>query len=279
MTIDAAGLAKLTKEQLAAELTARILRKEAVYWNLCFDMSPRFAPGVKTLAVPRSVGIAVNDTPSDGSEIADASRTMNEDKISLDQFKTASDYVYDVHQQHSMVSLKEEFYVEALPSLVDYIETATANLYISSAANQVQMTGGAVNDEIEIDNLGQIAQEMDEANVPRNGRVAVLSPKQARILRSTQPIRDASAYGNNDSVRRGFVGEVEGFQIFQSNDNGANQSIITIDQMAMARVLANQFSRGEERQESKKRDFVSIDASFGIASRRAGQLIWLLDDQ
>lgn len=66
--------------------------------------------------------------------------------------------------------------------------------------------------------LAGLAQTMDEGNLPREGRVAFLTPYLARVLRIDKTIQSYDfTHGENDLLSR-TVTKVEGFMIVETNE-------------------------------------------------------------
>lgn len=275
MSTKSTQLAKLTRNELLADKIQSVLRDSAVVWPMLMDMSDRFPVGVKSAVIPGSKARTVGDTPSSGTELADGTTEFVTDTLTLDQFKTVHDYVYDVDQQHSAVDLKDEFYAEAPKDLADYIEAAAVAKLIADAANHKQLPGTS-NDEINLDFIGEIGQEMTEAKLPKQGRKLILSPRLARILRSEDSIRNASAFGNANSAQNGFIARAEGFDIYESNNLGGAEALAIVEGCA-AKAVAKEVEIDEQRQSAKKRVFVSCDAAYGMKALRQGTMIWKLN--
>lgn len=282
MSIKSTQLAKLTRNELLADQIQRVLRDTAIVWPLLMDISDRFLPGTKTATIPQSKSRTVGDTPSDGTEIADATGTVGTDVLTLDQFKTVSDYVYDTDQVYSAVDLKQDFYAEAPKDLADYIEAAAVAKLLSEASNHIQMSGSddaaspVANARLTVDDIGKLAEQMTTAKMPKNGRKLLVSPKQARLLRKDSVIQNAAAFGNANAIQNGMIAKLEGFDIFECNNLTANQAVAFVEG-AMVKAVAKEVAIDEERQSAKKRTFVSCDAFYGMKSLRGGSMIWRLD--
>jgi hypothetical protein len=271
MSVNATELAKLTKEEILANAIQRELRTRAVVWPILTDLSNRFDKGMKTAVIPRSTAKTVGNTPNDGSELADPDTTYKTDLLHLDQFKTIHDYVYDVDQVHSVIDLKGDFYAEAMPELAEYIEAAaTAQLQADGAeANEWMMPENG----LDLETVGVLSQKMSEDRISKSGRILLVSPKQARILRSFKEVRDASAYGNPNSIQNGFIARLDGFDILETVHLEPDEAI-AFHREAAAKAVAKEVQIDEERHSSRKRWFCSVDAVYGMKALRAGELIY-----
>lgn len=285
MSINAPSKAKLETEQLLANMVLQTLKKEVVFWNLLEDLTSRVMPGHKTVRIPRNLGRQVSDTPDDGTELANPTTQYTDDILVLDIHKTVYDYINDVEQAEVLLELKNDFYFDAPAALADKIEDEIIAYMIAVGTtrpdatpnpNKFQLAGGT-NNEITIDQVSDLNRQMTEANVPRSGRYLALSPNQLHVLRIQDGISDASKFGNNDAVVNGFVAKLHGFTIVESNGLGATQAI-AFHSSAVVKALSRQVKRDEERQASKKREFVSMDISYGRRAMRNADLIWFGDE-
>jgi len=279
MSIDVASKAKLETEQLLASMVLQSLKKEVVFWNLLTDLTTRVKPGHKTVRIPRNVGRQVSDTPSDGNELADPTTEYKDDILKLDIHKTVYDYIYDTEDAETLVELKSDFYFDAPAALADKIEdeiiaymiaVGTTRPDATANPNKFQLDGVTT---MSIDQVSSLNRQMTEANIPKSGRYLALSPNLLHELRIQDGISDASKFGNNDAVVNGFVATLHGFTIIESNGLSATQAL-AFHRDAVVKALSRQVSRDEERQSSKKREFVSLDISYGRAAIRNADLIW-----
>jgi hypothetical protein len=287
MSTQSTQLAKLTREEILADEIQRALRKQSVAWSLARDLSSRLRPGQRYTVIPRSIGRSVGDIPNNGSELADSATSYEKDTLELNKFKTVFDYVYDKDQAYSSIDLIDDFYVEAAPALAEQMEAdlvaemvaagTTKPVSLVANPNKFQLSGtddeSNANQKFELNQLSKIGKEMDEAKVPKSGRYAMISPKQAHLLRTQDAIQDASKFGNNNAVVNGQLAVLYGFTIVESQDLTANQ-VICFHSDAIVKAMAKDVTVDEERQSSKKRTFASMDSHYGTRVIRDGELIW-----
>jgi len=81
-------------------------------------------------------------------------------------------------------------------------------------------TGAAAN--FDEDDVADIASQMDQADIPEDGRVLVLKPAYFTSLLKSTGIKDASAFGGAEAIRQGNIPNLSGFAIFKSNLIPAN---------------------------------------------------------
>ncbi len=277
----------LSKEELLVDLTLVELREKTIFTPTCLDLSDRFKKGTVATTIPRRGGLEVEDRPNDGSEVAGSGLTYENDKLLIDNKKTVADFIYDEDEENSQVELKQDFYEDAGPALAEKIEADNVAKLIARGKtksdgstpnpNRFRLSGVG-NKLITLDQLGALNQKMTEAKISKNDRFFLVSPRQARAIRGWDAIRNASAYGNADAIQNGFVGKVEGFIILECNNLTAFE-VVAYQGKAIAWALAKQFKIDEERQATKKRDFVSVDANYGNQSVRDGILIFYGNDE
>ena len=284
-------LAKLTRTEILAEEIQRALRKMSVVWSLARDLSDRLRPGQRYTTIPRSVGRSVGNIDNSGTELADSATSYLKDTLEINKFKTVYDYVYDVDQAYSSVNLIDDFYVEAAPAMAEQLEADLIAAMVAAGStkpesgdpngNKFQLAGtdseSNANQRLNLSQLSLIGREMDEAKIPKSGRIAALSPKQAHELRIQDGIQDASKFGNNNAVVNGELARIYGFIVVESQDLTPNQ-VLCFHVDAVVKAMMKDVTVDEERQSSKKRTFVSMDAHYGVRVIRDGELIWFGDE-
>lgn len=275
MSIDSGSKTKLQTEDLLAAMTLQVLRKDMVFWPLLADVSSRVRTGVKTVRIPRNLGRTVATTPSNGTELSNPTTQYNDDILTLDQHKTVYDYINDVEEVETMLDLKADFYSDAPAALADSIESDIIAFLIAGAANHVQFDSGT-NTYPSLDQVSNINKLMTEAKIPKSGRYFAVSPAVLHQIRIQAGVSDASKFGNNDAVVNGFVTRLHGFSVIESAGLSSTQAI-AFHSDAAVKALSRSVKRDEERQASKKREFVSMDISYGRQMLRGGTLAWLLD--
>ena len=287
MGIDSASLAKLTKTEILADLIQRALYKDTVMWPLAADLSSRLGPGQRFTTIPRSLSKSTSDINSSGTELVDNSVAYKKDTLEINKFKTVYDYIYDVDKPYSVVDLKQDFFVEAAPAMAEKLEADLVASVIAAGGttpesavanpNKFQLAGtdssSNLNQALTLTQLSSLNQKMSEANVPKAGRYLFLSPKQVHELRILANITDASQFGSRDGLVNGEIARLHGFTVVESNHLSANQ-VIAMHVNSIVKAMSKNVTIDEERQASKKRDFVSIDAHYGVRVIRDGEHIW-----
>lgn len=158
----------------------------------------------------------------------------------------------DVDQAQANVNLMQAYMTEAAYALANDVDAALGSLYTEAGSNTLSIDLTATSPR---QNLYPVMVDagriLDEANVPRNGRWVVLSPKgYAHVLKETEFIH-ASAAGDQ-VIRTGEVGSIAGFSVYVSNNLalatsrkylfGTNAAITVADQVAKTEALRRESS-------------------------------------
>lgn len=272
------GVDKLTQEQILAALIVKELRKTSVVASTLIDLSTQFAKGKTKAAIPSAGALTVEDTPRDGSSVNGSDRVYDNTPLVITEYKTVADYIYDLDDHESTLDLMADFYADAPNALAERFETslvAMMRTYGLASDNKFQLDGTA-NQAITLDYVGILNEEMSTAKVPKSGRFLVVSPRQARILRSYDEVRNASRLGSDEAIRNGFIARLEGFDILESNDL-TQYEVMAYHSAAAAYGIGKEVKKDEQRESSKKRTFVSVDGGWG--SKVIRDLIWFGNEQ
>jgi hypothetical protein len=128
--------------------------------------------------------------------------------------------VDDVDKVQANIDLVEAYAQRAGYSMADHVDRFIAGLFTDAQAGDVTLNiTGTINAGDIINAFTQAALLLDNANVPSQGRWAVISPalhaaipKDARILQATQMGDDINRLGQN------AVGQLGGFTLYKSNN-------------------------------------------------------------
>lgn len=214
-------------------------------------------------------------------QLVDAQRTLV-----IDQCKYWAFEVDDVDARQAAGDLIGPATREAAFALADVVDQYIAGLYtgIQSAnaiTTPVTVTGESTEEWTRVwdDILVPLAVLLDEANVPREGRFAVIPPwLQGGLIRDDRFVRlDAS--GSPEALRNGQVGRAAGFDILLSNNcpvPSANQSVV-IAGNTTAITFAEQIAKVEAyRPESSFSDAVKGLALYGAKLVRPDSLAYAI---
>lgn len=200
------------------------LRKELVYGgpmvvNRDYEGEIRDAGDtvrITSISDPTIDDYVANSTTITPEELNDAQRTLVVDQAKYWAFK-----VDDVDARQAAGNVIPEAMSRAAYRLRDVVDQYIAGLYTGVvSANDlgtVAVTSGTPTDAYDAV-LVPLKVKLDEANVPTEGRYAVIPPWfHGRLLLDDRFIR-ADAAGTTEGLRNGFVGRAAGFDVFMSNN-------------------------------------------------------------
>ena len=189
----------------------------------------------KTAQFPKT-GIASAKYHTAGENIADAGNSYlsdikkNEVTISIDDVLIASTFLanidelkthYDVrsiYAQELGKALAKRFDIATMKTLVAGARTSTPT--ITGGKSGIQITGATLTTGTGLlDALFEVAEKLDNNDIPSEDRFAILTPTQYYKLISdpTTNIALNRDYGGEGSVARGVAPMVAGIKLFKSN--------------------------------------------------------------
>jgi hypothetical protein len=178
----------------------------------------------------RSIGRPTIATYTKGSttitpeQLTDAQRSLL-----INQAKYFAFEVDDIDLAQGPGGELEAGLMEAVYGLRDVADQYVAALYTEAqSANQigtVAVTTGA----LAYTQLRRLAVKLDEANVPRQGRYAVVPPWFHGLLLEEDKFVRVDASGTSEGLRNGIVGRALGFDVLVSN----NAVLVTGDDHAV----------------------------------------------
>jgi len=163
------------------------------------------------------------------SEVGNVSVTAYAGTVNYEELDDASKELLIDKKAYAAVSIDDVDNVQSKPKLLsklsermaygmaNYIDADIASLYSSAGITVTGTTGSPTNvtSATTISLFSGAGRELDEANAPQEGRVAVIPPwlKEKMIL--AKIIRDTD---NSATVTNGFVGRFLGFDVYVSNN-------------------------------------------------------------
>lgn len=207
-------------------------------------------------------------------QLVDAQRTLV-----VDQCKYWAFEVDDVDQRQALGDVIGPATREAAYALADTIDQYIAGLYTGIQSDNAvgTVTVGSTYTKVWDDILVPLGVALDEANVPRQGRFAVLPPwLHGAMIRDDRFVR-VDASGTAEALRNGMVGRANGFDILLSNNcpvPSANQSVVIAGNTS-AITFAQQINKVEAyRPESSFSDAVKGLATYGAKMVRPDSLAY-----
>jgi hypothetical protein len=120
----------------------------------------------------------------------------------------------DADQAQANVSLMQAYMNEAAYALAQDVDSDLATLYADSGLTDIDLDVGS---DDHWDALVEAGQQLDEENVPREGRWYVVTPKgYANLLKTTEFVH--ATQSGDQTIATGEIGTAAGFRIFKSNN-------------------------------------------------------------
>lgn len=194
------------------------LRKAFVYQCLVNrDYEGEVANAGDTVHITSISDPTINNYAS-GNTLTYESLSTADRALVIDQGKSFSFVVDDVDARQMAGTIMGEAMTRAAYKLADLVDQLIAGTYAGiQAKNQVGTTSITTAD-LAYTNLVKLNQKLTEANVATTGRCVVIPPWYNSLL--LQDVRFTSAFASQQPAAQtvGFVGEVVGMKVFQSNN-------------------------------------------------------------
>ena len=256
------------------------LRDAAVAWNILRDLSPLFEDGRLSIKIPNNFDVALTDWVGSTPLTADTlpsflnkSYAFTEDTLVIDQFKRVGELITDHDAAGSAVNQIPAFIQTSLGRMAEAMESyALATMWTDAASANYNQHSGTANAFVAAD-IQIVGEEMDKASIPTVGRYFAMAPQEYRILKQTNAIQDASAFGSNLPVMNGVVGAFDGFIILNNNRLNSGFTLgFTAD--SAVKALARAVDVEADRKIEYDGEYVVIRAAYGCKATRGGALIF-----
>ena len=189
------------------------------------------------------------DNYSPGTDITyDTTDADIDTTLTIDQAKTWHVQVDDIHAKQSKIELVDNTMQRRAYVLADTIDQyiAAKASGVVSAGNEVD--GGTPTSSTAYESLVDLAVQLDEQNVPSEGRFAVIPPWFHGLLLTDDRFVGAGSAGTDATLRNGQVGTAAGFNVLKSNNvpvatddysilAGSNQGITFAEQIRKVEAL------------------------------------------
>lgn len=124
----------------------------------------------------------------------------------------------DMAQVQNGGGLMSEAALEAAYALADVADLYVAGLYADAdTANEISTTS-ITTGALALEGLINLKVKLDTANVPNQGRYAIIPPWYEGELLTTSAFISLSDSGTSEGLRNGHIGRAVGFDIFVSNN-------------------------------------------------------------
>lgn len=147
--------------------------------------------------------------------------TTTDQTLLIDQAQYFAFYVDDIDARQAAGDIIGVATERAAYKLRDVADAYLAGL-IEAGADDIEYGATLSSSSNVWDALLDRKVALDVANVPTEGRFAVVTPALHALLLNESKFLDASASGSTDALRNGFVGRAAGFDIRVSNNQSAD---------------------------------------------------------
>ena len=160
--------------------------------------------------------VAVVDYPT-GGDINYQDLNDNFIELLIDKAKLTAFIVDDIDAAQADIKIVNEATIEAGEQMKIAIDTEVLGGIYTGASSQVPVQ--AVTKANVVNWLMTAGTELDQLNIPSEGRWVVVPPWIAQMIKEAPGLADASASGDSvSSLRNGRVGTVDRFAIHVSNN-------------------------------------------------------------
>lgn len=266
MALNAAGIANVSEDQVAAGIVQEFLADEAVIIPTIMNLTSQLRPGAKSTAIPRISGLAALDVKEDGTQQSAGGMTTDADILLLDQFREVPDYIFETGDLQSKIDLQNAFF-DAAPKV--FAEDMEGKLYtemfsgVSTGApdHLLAMTGaGSV-----VPTLADIrlaSELLDIQKVPQGNRFLVVTPTIKTALLSIAEIQDASQTGVASPNVTGQFSQIYGFILISTNQV-TDDTCLAYHTTHAAYAWQKTIRSITELDETRARTFVSVRGFWG----------------
>ena len=165
-----------------------------------------------------SVGdITVSNYAPNVTSITPQQLTAAQTILEINQAKYFSFYLDDVDQAQTKPKLMGEAMRKSAHALADTADRWVAGFY-TQAGSTVGSTGILANGSNVLAVLADAALELDQDNVPAQGRWMIIPPWFHQRLITAEVLQTGGSIDANQTYRNGYVGKAYGFDIFTSNN-------------------------------------------------------------
>lgn len=166
-----------------------------------------------TVKIQQLANLSVSSYPV-SADITYEAPTSTTQTLTVDQDQYFAFTVDDLDQVQANIDLVNQYTGRAAYKLRDTLDSHFSGLYTSGSAGDVALT---LSSGDYYDALVEAGQNLDEGNVPREGRWHVTSPAGYASLLKHSSFTHATSSGDS-VIRTGQVGMAAGFAIFVSNN-------------------------------------------------------------
>lgn len=245
------------RPEIWSALLMESYKKVLVYANLCnrdYEGEIRAAGDVvRVTSISRpTINTYTRNSDISYEELTDAQRTLP-----IDQEKYWAFTVDDVDQAQARGNVVPAAMSEAAFGLSDVVDQFVAGLYTGVAAQNAVGTQAITTGDAAYTGLRKLALKLDEANIPKQGRWAVVPSWYHSLLLENNKFVDLSASGTSEPLMNGLVGRALGMTIYASNNAplvtgddyacmaGTNAAITMAEQVTQTEAMRSELRFGD----------------------------------
>lgn len=168
---------------------------------------------VRSMGRPTIATYVKNTTSITPETLTDAQRSLL-----IDQAKYFAFELDDIDAAQSPGGELEESLTEATYGLRDLADQFIAGKYTEAQSDNQLGTVAVTSGDLAYTQLRLLSVKLDEANVPDEGRWAIVPPWYYGLLLENSKFVKVNESGTSEGLRNGRVGDVLGFNVLKSNN-------------------------------------------------------------
>lgn len=278
----------------------RELLEEELFAQTLVDFVSDFPDGDE-LHIPTFSNLAARNYAENQDIIYDDMST-GEFTLTIDKYYQLGVAITDKLKQDSFYvsEIQSKFPMHVVRGLMERLENDVFLLHKKQTSNDANTINGqahrfvatGTSNVITLKDIAQAKLSFDKANVPKNGRIAVIDPTVSYQLVQIDNVIRQDVYGPNSNLKEGFggtkfIGTYLGFDFFESNmlDEATALDHETGGSLKANMFLGTEALKGAVRQTpsieffrnvNKKRDEYSATMRHGLGLYRPESLVTIL---
>jgi len=219
---------------------------------------------VKVLSVPAQ-DAAIDFVAADGYVMQDADAEGVD--VTISRHKFVSWALSDTEIANSPIIELESFGQQKGHQLARAVFQDILSLVTAANYGTAGFVGAA--STFDSDDVVDIGKVCDDADWPGAGRSLILASAYHAALRKDNAIQDASAFGTDDSIRRGVVPSLDTFEsIYKSTILPANaEALVGLAVLPQAILIANRYLQPQEGHKYSRAEPVSDESGLTLGLR------------
>jgi N4-gp56 family major capsid protein len=207
-----------TRMEFIVEMVQRELAAAAKVRPLITDVSQWAVKGNKSIEFPKASSFTVIER-ADGVAVDAAALTYTTDKLDLNINASVQWLLEKKADIQSRLMLLQANIQRAASAHARAVDTKIIQALFDGAAgaNDVSYTPLTIEN-----NLLDVVEKMDEANVPEEGRILLFRPEQKKLLLGIENLIQTNRYGSSEPILKGEIGMAYGLKFVMSNNTSAD---------------------------------------------------------